>query len=195
MLQSGDEALFMYQPEKHEHESEAEPIDELHLRPNVSLSVIGAEGKMTQGRATVTMSRKMACEVQKNLKPNQKFASRIGSYVVDVRSVVYDTDPLSLPRGASRKLNARMHQQVSASDRLRSTTCKGDIFTLVGGLDVGMQSKLRRAVSRVIGVAPTCVTVQKVVFKQHMPEPDPKDGLIKKVRHGKHINAPCHTYE
>jgi len=187
----------MYQPEQHEHEhgSEAEPIDELHLQPKVLLSVVGAEGKMTQGRATVTMSRKMACEVQKNLKPNQKFASGIGSYVVDVRSVVYDTDPLSLPRGASRKLKERMHQQVSASERLLSTTCKGDIFTLVGGLDVSMQSKLRRAVSRVIGVAPTCVTVQKVVFKQHMPEADPKDGLIKKVRHGKHINAPCHTYE
>ena len=176
--QAGEETLFLWQATKGTEEEMQAEEGANSVTANLSLKVIEAEGKMTQGRAKVTISRKMACLVQKNLKPNQRFASRIGDYLVDVRAIEYETDPLSLPKGASRKQILKMHKNVSVADRERSMVAKGDIFTYVGGFDIPLQSKVRRAVSRLVHVPVTCITVQRVVFKQEMPVPDPKSKMI-----------------
>ena len=176
--QSSEQTLFIWNgPSEAEMEDEGSDA----IKRSLSLSLLDPEGRMTQGRAKVTILRKMACEVQRNFKPNIRYAKLMGGFMVDVRTVEYETDPMSLPKGASRKLKMRRQKVLSNADRERALVAKGDIFTLVGSFDVPMQAKLRAAVSQLVGVAMSSVVVQKADYKQQMPRPDPKDGLIKSL--------------
>ena len=69
------------------------------IKKSVGLEVLDSEGRMTEGRAKVVISRKIACQVQAGCKPNQRFARYMGNVMVSVRSVEFLTDPLSLPKG------------------------------------------------------------------------------------------------
>jgi WD40 repeat protein len=75
------------------------------IKKYVGLEVLDAEGRMTEGRAKVVISRKIACQVQAGFKPNHRFARYMGNAMVSVRTVEYLTDPLSLPKGMSLVTN------------------------------------------------------------------------------------------
>ena len=204
--QTDETNLFLWDPNRKDQEEDQD--DAAFAQMNMKVAKIGDEGKLTQGRAKVTITRKLATTVQKNLKPNQRYAALIGNYLVPVRTIDFETDPLSLPRGPSRKQKLRMHQAVSFGEREKQKVIRGDVFTMVGAFDVKMQKQLRRATSNLTGTRITCkqphmhatvahlpadvcqnvtgvaysaVTVQKIAFLQQMPKPDPKDGLIKSV--------------
>ena len=177
--QTSEETLFLWDPPDKAVDDGEESLGIADLK--VSLSKISDEGKMTQGRAKVTVIQNLATMVQSGLKPNRNFAKYAGNYMVDVRSVQYDTEPLSQPKGSSKKQRLRMQMQISTAERARQKATRGDVFTLIGDFDVAMQGKLRRAVSRLTGVMQSAISVQRLIFRQKMPQPDPKSTFIQSV--------------
>jgi hypothetical protein len=154
------------------------------VQPHSSLEAMQPDGKMTQGRAKVTLTRKLACLVQQTFKPNAKYAKKMGSYVVEVRTVESDeVFPVVVVSRKQLKLNkkAAARDWVTKAEIERKKVQKGDIFLQVGDFDIGLQMKLRRVVSRLAGVGMTAVAVQKIIFKQNMPLPDPRLGIASYV--------------